>query len=277
MKITYAVFAKPWKNLTILELAKHIKKLGFEWIELPVRPGFACEPDNIETSLPMAITLLADEGVHVLNVTAANPLTDERLYVACLRAGIRMNRVMFDRREGENYWKAEARARKKLDEAMPLCERYGFQIGIQNHYGLCVPVNAMGMHNLVKEYDPKYVGAIWDPAHNALEGEASEPALDIVSSHLCIVNLKNAYWKVVAESAADSRDWEVYWATGRQGRASWPQVAAKLKRMDYSGAVCLSAEYSESHRVDSLIVEDLAYAQACFSAAENLPFASPER
>jgi sugar phosphate isomerase/epimerase len=265
--VHFAVFVKPWKSLSLSELGKHIRRLGFEWIELPVRPGFLCEPDTIEKTLPDTVRVLREEGVQVLNITASLPLTDESLYIGSLKAGIHLNRVMFDRQKGENYWDAEKRARKKLDEALPFCEKYGYQIGVQNHYGRCVPVNAMGMYNLVKEYDPKYVGAIWDPAHNALEGEDPEPALDIVASHLCVVNLKNAYWKRVNGPESEEAKWNVYWTSGSQGRVSWHQVADKLKQMKYTGPVCLSGEYSAEMEVDRLIVEDLAYAKACFKEA----------
>jgi sugar phosphate isomerase/epimerase len=147
---------------------------------------------------------------------------------------------------------------------MLLCEKYDFKIGVQNHYGKNVPVNAMGLHHLVKDYDPRRVGAIWDPAHNALEGEDPEPALDIVASHLCIVNLKNAYWKRTNGPEGQTAQWQVYWTNGRCGRASWKRVAAKLAGMHYQGPVCLSAEYSAEHDVDRLIVDDLAFARECF-------------
>ena len=260
----FAVFVKPWKDLSLPELGKHIRKLGFEWIELPVRPGFPCEPETIESALPEAVRVLREEGVQVLNITASLPLNDERLYNGSLRAGIKMNRVIFDRRESENYWEAENRARILLDEALPLCEKYGYQIGVQNHFGRCVPINAMGMHNLVKDYDPKFVGAIWDPAHNALEGEDPEPALDIVASHLCVVNLKNAFWRRVNGPETETAQWQVYWTSGRHGRASWSRVADKLMQMDYRGPVCLSGEYSVEKDVDRLIVQDLAFAKECF-------------
>jgi sugar phosphate isomerase/epimerase len=263
--IIFAVFAKPWKRFSLPELGRHIRGLGFEWIELPVRPGFPCRPETIEQSLPEAVRLLGEEGVRVLNITADLPLDDERLYAASARAGIRMNRVMFDRREGENYWAAEKRARARLDSALPFCERYGCQVGVQNHYGRNVPVNAMGLHNLLEDYDSRRVGAIWDPAHNALEGEDPEPALDMVASHLCVVNLKNAFWERAGAPGAQEAAWRVHWTTGRQGRADWRRVAAKLKAMDYRGPVCLSAEYSDEDSVDRLAAEDLAFAQDCFA------------
>src|SRR4051794_5304094 len=117
----FAVFVKPWKQMSVVEVGEHVRKLGFQWIELPVRPGFACTPENIEQDLPKTVKTLAELGVNVLNVTVALPLDDERLYAACAAADIRMNRVIFSRGK-LGYWEAEANARRQLDAAMPLCE-----------------------------------------------------------------------------------------------------------------------------------------------------------
>lgn len=255
-----AIFVKPWKALDLPALATHIKRLGFDLIELPVRPEFPCQPETIETDLPAAVKLLANEGVRVLNATIAMPLADERWYAACAEAGIGMNRVMF-RRGDMTYWDAEADARRQLDAAIPLCEQYDMQIGIQNHNGNFVGVNAMGLYHLVKDYDPRYVGAIWDPAHQALEGMAPEPALDVIASHLCVVNLKNAYWQRISGPEADIADWQVYWTSGQQGRANWKRVIDKIKAIGYQGAICFSAEYTNEEAVDTLIVKDLAFAK----------------
>ena len=50
-----ALFTKPWKSLPLPDLARHIQSLGFDLIELPVRPGFQVEPANIERDLPAAV------------------------------------------------------------------------------------------------------------------------------------------------------------------------------------------------------------------------------
>lgn len=255
-----ALFAKPWKSLPLPRLARHIRSLGFDKIELPVRPGFQVEPATIERDLPAAVKLLADEGVGVLNVTAALNLDDERLYSACASAGIGMNRVMFPHGDTD-YFSAEAQARQALDAALPWCQQYGIQIGIQNHSRRFVPVNEMGMLHLLEGYDPRYVAAYWDPAHNALEGMDSDAALDVLAPWLCVVNLKNAYWRRISGPEATVAQWQIYWTSGAQGRASWPRIIAKLKAIDYQGPICFSAEYSDEERVDELIVKDLAFAR----------------
>lgn len=255
-----ALFVKPWKSLPLPQLAQHIRSLGFDLIELPVRPGFQVEPQNIERDLPAAVRLLAEEGVRVLNVTAAVALDDEGLYSACAAADIGMNRVMFPYSDTD-YWSAEADARRQLDAALPFCERYAVQIGIQNHSRRFVPVNEMGTYNLLKDYDPQYVAAVWDPAHNALEGMDSDAALDILEPHLCVLNLKNGFWRRVTGPEAEVAAWEIYWTSGAQGRASWSRVIAKVKAIEFSGPICFSAEYSDEGRVNELIVKDLAFAK----------------
>ena len=37
--IVYAVFTKPWKDMGLSALGGMVKKIGFDGIELPVRPG----------------------------------------------------------------------------------------------------------------------------------------------------------------------------------------------------------------------------------------------
>jgi sugar phosphate isomerase/epimerase len=122
----------------------------------------------------------------------------------------------------------------------------------------------MGLHHLVKEYDPACVGAIWDPSHNALQGEDAVTGLEIVQSHLCMVNLKNAFWKRVNGPEVETAEWRPYFTSGRHGLASWAQVAEGVRKVGYRGHLTLSAEYSAEREVNRLIVEDLAYAQELF-------------
>ena len=256
-----ALFVKPWQSLDLPTLARHARGLGFDLIELPVRPGFPVEPQHIERDLPAAVKLLADEGVRVLNITAAIALDDERLYSACAAAGVGMNRVMF-RLDGMSYPDAEDAARRQLDAALPFCQQYSLQIGVQNHSGAFVPVNAEGARSLLDGYDPRYAALVWDPAHQALQGMDSDAALETVASQLCVVNLKNAYWRRTSGPEAAEASWRIWWTSGAQGRASWRRVIAKLRDIQYQGPICFSAEYSDEARVDTLIQQDLAYAKS---------------
>ena len=258
-RTTYSVFTKPWK-MPLPEVGKLVSGLGFDAVELPVRPGFQVEPADVTKGLPAAARVLADFGLKIASI--AGP-TDEATIAACAEAGVPTIRIMVSIGP-DGYMASEARAQAEFDALVPLLDRYGVQVGVQNHCDRFV-ANAMGLRHLIEKYDPRHIGAIWDAAHNALNGEDPEPAIDIVWSHLCMVNLKNAFWRRATGPEAEDVRWRPWWTTGRQGLASWPRVAAELKRRDYRGVICLTAEYSDEPAVDRLIAQDIGYAKALFA------------
>lgn len=257
-RFLYSVFTKPWK-MPAPELGKFVHELGFDGIELPVRPGFQVEPENVARDLPKVARQLADNGVKIYSV--AGP-TDEATIAACGELEIPVIRVMISIRN-ESYLAKVAQTQKEYDELIPLLEKHGVTIGVQNHCDNCVS-NAMGLRHVVEKYDPEHIAAVWDAAHNALNGEPPELAIDIVWSHLCMVNLKNAFRRRRNGPEAEYAQWGVYWTSGRQGLASWPRVADELKKRNWRGVLCLTAEYSDHDSVDRLIAGDIAFAKSLF-------------
>ena len=257
--IIFTVFTKPWKMPTP-ELGKFISGLGFDGIELPVRPGYQCEPENVEKDLPKVVKDLKDFGLSVNSI--AGPY-DERTIAACAASGIPVIRICVGIFPELGYMGTMQKMWKDFDALIPLLEKYGVTIGIQNHCDICV-ANAMGIRYLIERYDPKHFCAVWDPAHCGLDGEDPRLAVDILWSHLGIVNLKNAYWRRATGTEAECVEWKSYWTSGRQGLASWPLVAEELKKRNYKGVVCLTAEYSDEKSIDRLISEDIAFAKSLF-------------
>jgi sugar phosphate isomerase/epimerase len=256
--IVYSVFTKPWK-MPIADLGPFVAGLGFDGIELPVRDGYPVEPWNV-AQLPKAVKQLASDGVKVFSI--AGP-TDEKTIAACAEAGVPIIRIMVGIGP-EGYLATVARTRKEFEQLLPLLQKYRVKIGVQNHSGAFV-VNAMGLRHLLDGFDPNLIAGVWDAAHNALQGEEPELGLDIVWPHLCMVNLKNAVWMRKNAPEQDFAEWEPYWIGARQGLASWPRVAAELKRRNYQGVVCLTAEYSDQSAINRSIAEDLAFARSLFA------------
>jgi sugar phosphate isomerase/epimerase len=251
-----SVFTKPWR-VPIPALARWIQQLGFDGVELPVRPGYAVNPDNAAQSLPEAANILADHGLQIYSVAA--PMTDA-VIAACGAAGVPMLRIMAPI-GNENYFEAEARIRREIDVVVGEARRQNVVIGVQNHCGRYVS-HALGLHRLLEPYATNEVCAVWDAAHNALNGEDLDIALDIIWARLGMVNLKNALWEAVETPEDPVAKWRPRWTIGRAGLASWPRVAADLIQRSYNGVVCLTAEYSDEEDVDQLIGEDIAFARS---------------
>lgn len=260
--IHFSLFTKPWK-IPLPELAQFTARLGFDGIELPVRPGYQVPPENATRDLPAAVRLLAGHGLKVFSIAPPLGPVGEPLIAACAEAGVPLIRAMAPIGD-DGYEASAARLQQEYDALLPLLDRYGVQLGIQNHCGRMV-CNAMGLRHLIGRYGGRRIVAVWDAAHNALSGEEPELALDIVWPYLGMVNLKNAFWRRAGGPEAEDVEWRPWWTTGRQGLASWPRVAAELRRRAYRGVICLTAEYSDQAAVDRLIAQDIGYARALFA------------
>lgn len=258
--ITFTVFTKPWKD-PLPALAALVGRLGFDGVELPVRPGYQVMPEHVATGLSQAVHIFADQGLTITSI--AGP-TDETTLASCAELKIPLIRVCLDIPSDVSYLAYEAHLQRKFDTLVPLLEKYGVMLGIQNHSGRYV-ANAMGLRHLIEKYDRRYIGAVLDPSHCALNGEIPALALDIIWSHLCMVNLKNVCWQRTNGPEAEVATYERYWTSGRQGLVPWRVVAEELKLRNYHGSVCLTAEYSDTASVDRLIAEDITYAKSLFA------------
>jgi len=264
--IKFTVFTKPWR-MPVKELAGYVKSLGFDGVELPIREGYQVVPEEIE-KLKDVVKIFADYGLTVPSIAPLGKI-DERVLSACREARVDIIRQCIRIPAGTGYMKMMEKVWKEFDELVPLLDKYGVRIGIQNHCDLFV-CNAMGIRYLIERYNPKHFCAVWDPMHCALNGEDPRLAVDILWSHLGMVNLKNAYWRRKTGTEAEYVRWGWYATSGRQGLASWPLVARVLKEYGYNGVVCLTAEYTDEASVDRLIKEDIEFARLCFADNNGL-------
>lgn len=258
----FTVFTKPWPDLEVSQLIDLVADLGFDGVELPVRPGFQVEPTSAEAELPKVAQAFRDAGLEIASVASS---LDESIFAACAEGAIPVIRIMAPVRRGE-YLASEAALREQLAASLSLCERYGVTIGVQEHYGDFVS-NAVGLRSLLAGFDPGRVGAVWDAAHDALAGLAPETGLEVVWDQLVMANLKNAYYERTNGPEADTAAWRCHFTTGPQGMASWPRAIAELVRRDYRGVICLTAEYDEPADVAALVRQDLAYARELLAQA----------
>lgn len=258
-KYSFTIFTKPWKDLSVSELGKFISGLGVDGIEFPVRAGYQVEPQNAEKELPIIANQLKEFGLKIESVAST---TDENIFAACAEAGVPIIRIMVPIGV-EGYMASEKKAKQELERTIPLCEKYGVKVGIQHHCGTYVS-NSMEMLHLVENFDPKHIGLIWDAAHSGLAGEEPEQALNIAWSHLCMVNFKAAIYKRGNGPEADEAVWDSYFTTGKNGLLSWRRAAEYIKSRDYSGVVCLPAEYTDEGNVEKYIEQDIAYVKSLF-------------
>jgi sugar phosphate isomerase/epimerase len=260
------VFSKPWPEKSIEELADFLADVGFDGVELPVRPNFQVTPETVSQELPRAARVFEQRGLKIQSV--AGPENEETI-AALGDAGVPILRVMAKIDMSKGYAKCTEEHRSRWRTLLPALEKHGVTIGVQNHADYYVG-SAVGLVQILDGFDTKLVGAVLDPAHCGLDGEPDDMAIDIAWPVLVMVNLKSAFWKMKGGLESGDLEWEKHWTTGRYGITSWPRVVSELKERGYKGAYCLTAEYRgwearadlTGDAVDPLIADDLAYAKS---------------
>jgi sugar phosphate isomerase/epimerase len=236
-----SVFTKPWVEEPLPQLADKLAEVGVDAVELAVRPGYQVTPDTMDTRLKDAVRLFGERGLKITSI-ASN--ADEATIAACGAAGVRLIRIMAPIDMKAGYAPSIERYQRRFDELVPLLERHGVTIGVQNHYGFFVG-SAVGLLHLLWKYEPRHVCAVLDMAHCALDGEPPAMAVDILKGRLHgQVNFKSAY-RARVSAPEDDAVYKVKWTTHQHGGYSWRELAESLKAAHFSGTYCLPAEYTD--------------------------------
>lgn len=234
------MFTKMLAKLDARRLGETIRDLGFDGMDLAVRPGHPVNPDNVETALPQAVRMWSDMGLVVAMVSTDTSLIDpgaaeaQRIFAACGQAGIKYVKPGYYRwKPGEDYWENVKRIREKLAGFAELGAETGVLPCYHTHSGHFYGLNASALMQLLEGLDPQRIGAYLDTAHLALDGEPFALALKIVGEYLKLVAIKDP----------------VYVEGGRrivplgQGIVDWPAVCGALKVVGFDGPMTLHSEY----------------------------------
>ncbi len=271
--VKFSVFTKPWKTLSLEQLVQKVAAMGFDGVEYPLRDGFQVTPQEGEAGIIRLGKAFASAGLSVCSLAAGVDVhtssddsiqsANEQLFSGCAEAGIPIIRICQKMDRSLGFFKNIDNIKKQYDAILPLCEKYGVTLGVQMHYGNNVSSSAE-TYILLKDYDPKYIAAVWDSGHSGLSGVASEISIDTVYDMMCMVNFKAAYY-YRANGPESVAKWKVHWTLGQHGTDNWECSVNYLKQRGYDRTVCLPAEYSDEENVDKYTALDLQYIRGLFS------------
>lgn len=263
--VSLSVFTKLW-NEPLPVLARRLRGLGVDGLELPVRPGYPLEPARLETDLPAAARLFADSGLRIFSIAPPVEMQiNERLVATCAAAGVPMIRTMVPV-DDRGYLACETAARNAIASQVTALLLHGIRLGVQNHYGRFV-ASAAGLRRIVEAFDPRAVAAVYDVGHCGLDGEIPDLAIDLLWSHLGMVNLKNMVWERTDPPGAVAATWRKRVVAGREGLASWPDAIGRLLARGFRGVITICAEFEDLTRKDDLLAADIAFARELLDAA----------
>lgn len=249
----YSVFTVGLPEMTIEEALKKMKEYGYDGVDFRVteiKPEFAGEApsywrnnyctvdmNRIEDQAEELKSLAARYGLEINALASYLSCTDDidkisSVMRAAKKMGagrIRVNAPKYDPEKG--YRKTLEEAVRGFGRVEEKAKETGIKAHFEMHHGTITP-SASAAYALAKNFDPNYIGVIYDTGNIIYEGlEEYQMALEILGEYLDHVHIKNACW-------LKERDkYKAGWASFSDGYADFPKFFKALKAVGYDGYV----------------------------------------
>jgi sugar phosphate isomerase/epimerase len=225
------------------EMAKITSKIGFDGIDLTVRPGGHVEPANVEKELPLAVEACDKKGVEVPMmttsiITADDPNT-ERILKTASSLGVKVYRLGWHNYNlgipiEENIQKFGV----ELQKIAELNAKYNIIGDYQNHSGMTGGSPVWDIHMMLDIAQSEYLGAQYDIRHAMIEGLQSWPlGLRLLASKIHSIDIKDFVYE---ETDAG---WGVKNVPLGEGAVDFKSYFKLLKELNVQAPISIHLEY----------------------------------
>jgi sugar phosphate isomerase/epimerase len=237
------VFSKHLQFLDYMEMAEAAADLGFDGVDLTVRPGGHVEPDRAEDDLPRAVEAIRHFGLKAeLMASGINNIQDEvnrKVLEVASKEEIKFYRLAYYNFDQERTIPESLQLHNKT--AVDLAD-YSAQLGIagtyQNHAGTRVGGEIWDIWHLLQDIDVQWLGCQYDIRHAIVEGGTSwTNGLRLIRDKINTLVLKDFIWE------RTSAGWKIKNVPLGQGMVDFPAYFKLLKSYGISVPVSMHFEY----------------------------------
>jgi len=236
-KPTLCVFSKHLADIPPLEVGKVAKSLGFEGVDLTVRPKGHVPPEKVSIELAPVADAIRTAGLEVPMITTDLTSTADPAARPTLEAMKRLNIPRWK----VGYWRSLTldQVRPKAEGLFSLSKEYGLTAGLHNHSGDYYGSVPYEYEQLLAGVPPSVAGYYFDPAHAFIEGglHGWKVFTRLATARLRMVALKDFVWE------KKNGRWDVAWCPLGQGMVNWPAIFKAFKDANYTGPISLHVEY----------------------------------
>jgi sugar phosphate isomerase/epimerase len=285
----WMMFIKHLQELPLPEAARTIRGLGFDGVDLTVRPGGTVSPESVRKALPEAVRVLHDWGLTVplattALVSASDPHTREIMETAASSDIHEIKLGYVPVSEFGTYQATLERINRELDGLEKLARETKVRVILHLHSGAYLTSLSAAVWWLIKDRDPAAVGAYVDPGHMFVEGgrDGWRLGLDLLHSRIALVAIKDLIFEQVPDERLAKSRWKTRIVPLDRGAVPWPEVFQILKKANFDGWVSVHSEYQGGHSWRDLKVaevidqtrQDLAYLRKVL-APDGVPVPQP--
>ena len=239
---TLCFFSKHLPRMNGRELGRTLKAMGFDGVDLTVRPGGHVDPKSVASDLPPFVDAIRHEGLTLPMISTelvsnTDPVAQPTLETAA-RLKIPFYKTGYYRYKFVDVRKELADAGAQLKGLADLSRRHGMQLGYHNHAGY-IGGPVWDFSPFIEALDPATAGYYFDVRHAVVEGGDGgwRTALDLVSPRLSMISLKDFFWE------KSGGTWRQRHCPMGEGMVDWKQFFSMLAKTPFHGPVSLHVEY----------------------------------
>lgn len=247
--------------LSVEQLGIKVLDLGYDGLDINIRPNHPVNPSNALETLDKAVKLWSEIGVSCPMATAPIDMVDpERpdaklIYEACRKAGVPRLKIGFwGFSPGDNYWNSIDKARFALERFERLSDDTGVQTCYQIHSGPNLGSNCAGLSHLIRGFDPRLIGAYPDVGHIALDGEDWAMGFSMINEYISVLGAKDV--RHAPASVEQSPPYVPKFVKLGSGSIDWDRCLGALVRLGFDGPISVHTEYE----FDETIIRRVGYA-----------------
>lgn len=194
------VFSKHLQWLDYEAMADFAADVGFDGVDLSVRPGGHVLPERVPQDLPRAVRAVRAAGLDVPMMTTAvtdpdDPVQQKTLAIAA-DLGIqcyRMGYLSYDNSLG--IAKSLEQLKPRMVGLAKINEKYQIHGAYQNHSGQRVGGPVWDIWELIKNLNPRWIGCQYDIRHATVEGGQCWPVgLKLLLPYIRCLVAKDFHW-----------------------------------------------------------------------------------
>ena len=237
------IFSKHLQFLNYRNMSEAAKEMGFDGVDLTVRPKGHVLPENVTRDLPLATEIMKSYDLltkmlstNVLDIK--NPVHIKILETAS-QLGYQYYRPDWIRYNfEEDVQKTLDLARRRFNDLSEINKRFGISTSYHNHSGYFFGSAIWDLHHVLENLSPDQMGSQYDIMHAIVEGGKNwEISFNLIKPYINTIVVKDFVWRKKADR------WTIFYTPLGEGMVDFNKYFSLLKKNNINVPMSLHVEY----------------------------------